>query len=558
MTNEKAPDWNDLARTHGPAELQSAFDKAPRNTLDANSGQSTDGRQLVAMNATPTRSKQTDMLLALGTDIELFHAPDGTGYADIEINGHRETWPLNGKGFKNWLMRKCYELTGSVPNPDAVQTAINLFEARAQFDAPERSVFVRTGGHSGRIYLDLGDEHWRAVEIGTDGWRVIDRPPIRFRRPANMRPLPVPEKGGSIDVVRRLMNVRNEEFVLVVTWLMAALRDCGPYPLLVVSGEQGSAKSGLVKLAKMIIDPAKAPLRSLPHSDRDLFIAANNNHVLAFDNVSSLPNWMSDTLCRLATGGGYAVRQLYTDGEEAVFDAACPMMLNGIEDMVTRPDLADRAILLTLKTIPEHMRRVEKDVSEEFEREKASILGALLTGVAEGLRNLPSVRLEKSPRMADFAVWGSACETAFWPSGTFMNAYRNNLATAVDNVIDADPIASAVRSLMLNKTKWTGTATRLLDDLNLIASVERFNKDWPKNGQALSGRLRRGMTFLRKVGINIEFGRDTGHARDRLITLSLADQAVAESASAVSGASAVRAHDNDNVESEGEGESDAA
>jgi hypothetical protein len=111
---------------------------------------------------------------------------------------------------------------------------------------------------------------------------------------------------------------------------------------------------------------------------------------------------------------------------------------------------------------------------------------------------------------------------------------------------------------MLNKTKWTGTATRLLDDLNLIASVERFNKDWPKNGQALSGRLRRGTTFLRKVGINIEFGRDTGHARDRLITLSLADQAVAESASAVSGASAVRAHDNDNVESEGEGESDAA
>jgi hypothetical protein len=493
-----------------------------------------------------TRAKQSDLLDALAETLELFHAPDGTGYADIEINGHRETWALGSKGFKNWLMRTCYQLMGSVPTPDAVQTAINFFQAKAQIDAPKHSVYVRTGGHSGRIYLDLGDEHWRAVEIDANGWRVIDRPPVRFRRTAGMHPLPVPEKGGSINGLRRVLNVRDDQFVLVVTWLMAALRDCAPYPLLVISGEQGSAKSGLVKHAKLVIDPGAAPLRALPRSDQDLFIAANNNHVLAFDNVSSLPNWMSDTLCRLATGGGYAARQLFTDGEEVLFEAARPVLLNGIEDMVTRPDLADRAILLELKTIPEHKRRTEKEISEEFEREKASILGALLTGVSEGLRRLPNVHLEQSPRMADFAAFGTACETAFWASGTFMNAYLHNLATAVDNVIDADPVASAVRSLMLNKTNWTGTATRLLDDLNLIANAERFNKDWPKNGQVLSGRLRRGMTFLRKVGINVDFGRDTGHARDRLITLSLTDQPVAESASEASGASAARSHDNDN------------
>jgi hypothetical protein len=234
-----------------------------------------------------------------------------------------------------------------------------MIEAKAHFDSPQRIVHIRVGGLDGRLYLDLGDKTWRAVEIDAAGWRVINDPPVRFRRAAGMQALPMPVRGGSIEALRSFLNVKSaSDFVLVVAWAVAALRDRGPYPVMALSGEQGSAKSTFTAILRALLDPNTAPLRALPREDRDLFIAAINGHVLAFDNVSGLPTWISDTLCRLATGGGFAVRQLYTDQEEVLFDAARPVILNGIEDIVARPDLADRALFLTLEPIPEERRRL--------------------------------------------------------------------------------------------------------------------------------------------------------------------------------------------------------
>ncbi|MBX3552903.1 MAG: hypothetical protein KF697_10620 [Pseudolabrys sp.] len=199
------------------------------------------------------------------------------------------------------------------------------------------------------------------------------------------------------------MSGSDADFVLVVAWTLACLRNRGPYPVIVLSGEQGSAKSTSAIL-RALLDPNTAPLRALPREDRDLFIAASNGHVLAFDNVSGLPAWISDTLCRLATGGGFAVRQLYSDQDEVLFDAARPVILNGIEDIVTRPDLADRAVFLTLEPIPEQRRRPEQELWAAFDTERPRILGALLDAVAKGLAMLPQTRLDKLPRMADYAV----------------------------------------------------------------------------------------------------------------------------------------------------------
>ena len=372
---------------------------------------------------------------------------------------------------------------------------------------PNASVHVRVGGLDGRLYLDLCDETWRAVEIDATGWRVIDNPPVRFRRAAGMQPLPVPVPGGSVEALRPFLNVRSDaDFVLVVAWALAVLRNRGPYPVIVLSGEQGSAKSTFSAILRALLDPNTAPLRALPREDRDLFIAASNGHVLAFDNVSGLPAWISDTLCRLATGGGFAVRQLYTDQDEVLFDATRPVILNGIEDIVTRPDLADRALFLTLEPIPDDRRRPEAELWAAFEAERPRILGALLDAVVEGLKRLPETQLAKLPRMADFALWATACETALWPAGTFWSAYCGNRDEAVEGVIDADPIAAAVRALMATRTEWTGTASDLLDTL-AEAAGERVAKakTWPDSPRALAGRLRRAATFLRKVGIEISF-----------------------------------------------------
>jgi hypothetical protein len=223
---------------------------------------------------------------------EVFHTASGVAFADFITDGHRETWPIRSKRFRTWLRRCYYHATGAAAGAAVIGSALDLLEARAQFDGPERAVSTRVAEHAGRHYLDLADELWRAVEIGPDGWQVLGSPPVRFRRSAGMLPLPVPERGGSIEALQSFLNLSNQnDFVLVVAWLLAALRSSGPYPLLAISGEQGSTKTVLSKLLRALVDPNVAPVRALPREERELMIAANNGHLLAFDNLSGLPAW---------------------------------------------------------------------------------------------------------------------------------------------------------------------------------------------------------------------------------------------------------------------------
>jgi hypothetical protein len=317
-----------------------------------------------------------------------------------------------------------------------------------------------------------------------------------------MQPLPLPLQGGSIDSLAPFLNLASEnDFVLVVAWLLGALRVGGPYPVLAIAGEQGSAKTVLSKLLRALIDPSVAPVRALPRDERELFIAASNGHVLAFDNLSGLPPWLSDTLCRLTSGGAFSTRRLFTDQDELLFAAARPVILNGIEDIITRPDLVDRAILLMLAPIAERQRRPEHALWREFGLARPHILGALLDAAAHGLQMLSRVRLKRLPRMADFALWATACESAFQAAGTLEAAYSNNRRDAIENIVDTDPVAALVRELMADRTHWTGSASDLLQ-------VGANRPGWPKSPRALAGRLRRTQPFLRTLGIEIVFCRE--------------------------------------------------
>ena len=482
------------------------------------------------------RPKQADILVALACAAALFRTSDGTGFADLEVDGHRETWPIRSTGFRRWLTRAYFEHTDGAPNSEARQSALNVIEANAHFQGEERDINVRVAGHDGRLYVDLADAHWQAVEVDVTGWRIVERPPVRFRRAAGTQALPTPETGGSIELLRRYLNVQTDaDFTLVVSWMLAVLRARGPYPVLVLSGEQGSAKSTFSNILRALLDPNAAPLRALPREDRDVFIAATNSHVLAFDNVSGLPAWISDTLCRLATGGGFAVRQLYTDQDEVLFNATRPVVLNGIEDIVTRPDLADRGLFLQLQPIPEAARRPEDELWRAFRQDRAQILGALLGALVHGLCRLPDTQLEQHPRMADFALWATACETAFWPSGTFLAAYMGNRDATVESVIEADPVASTLQSWIAGPSEWSGTATDLLAALDRHASdAVKKGKTWPSTPRTLSGRLRRAATFLRTVGIHIDFDKKVGRSRTRTITISTAPDRQVQVSSAAS------------------------
>ncbi len=477
------------------------------------------------------------MLTQIGACGDLFHTAAGIAFADIMIDGHRETWPIRSKRFRAWLRRRYYEATGEGASAAEIRSTLDLLEARAQFDAPERAVHIRVAEQTGHIYLDLADERWRAVEITPEGWRVIGAPPVHFRRPAGMLLLPIPEQGASIEALNSFFNLSSpNDFVLIVAWLLAALRPAGPYPLLAISGEQGSAKTVLSKLLKALIDPNAAPVRALPREERELMISANNGFLLAFDNLSGLPTWLSDALCRLASGGSFAVRQLYTDQEEVLFESTRPILLNGIEDVVSRPDLGDRAIFLTLPPIRDSQRRPESELWREFEIARPRILGALLDAVVHGLRTMGRVQLDQLPRMADFALWATACETALWPAGTFARAYAANRRAAIESIIEADPVATCVRAIMMDRAVWTGSASDLL---RLCAERARADisggTSWAKNPRALAGRLRRVQTFLWTLGIEITFSRE-GRTGTRMIRVSTSAENSVSTVSIVSAA----------------------
>jgi hypothetical protein len=487
-----------------------------------------DGTEIVAEDEAEERKPtQAELLIRCAAEAELFHTPAGDSYATIPVSNHRETYPVKAKGFRRWLVRAYFERYDRPPGNQALQDALGLLEARALFDGPEREVYVRVAGHAGNIYIDLANEDWQVVEITPADWRMVsgEGAPVRFRRPRGMLALPTPlpasdGNDGCDGLLRRFFNVSDEKDLrLIVAWLVAAMRPTGPYPVLLLQGEQGSAKSTAERLVRALADPSAAPLRTTPRSEHDLFIAADNAHVIALDNISTLPPWLSDALCRLSTGGGFSTRTLYENREEELFDGMKPVILNGITDVATRPDLLDRALIVSLPPIPDEERKPEADLWRAFELARPAILAALFDAVSGALRSVEDVRLEGMPRMADFAVWATAAEESLgWQPDAFMEAYSGNRQEATDNALEADPVAVAVLDFMADREQWAGSATELWTALGgLTDEGVRHTKAWPGAPNALTGRLKRLAPTLRGVGI--EYGEDrSGRSRKKVLT----------------------------------------
>ncbi|MEZ5343566.1 MAG: hypothetical protein R2706_19670 [Acidimicrobiales bacterium] len=453
----------------------------------------------------------------------------------VTINGHEETIPLRGAGATDWLRQLYYRQSGKPANAQAVQDALNLIRARALYDGEEHEVHVRVAGGHGVIYLDLADGAGRVVAITEDGWTVIDSCPLRFIRPKGLLPLPLPAHGGSIDDLRPFVNVSDDDqFRLMVSWLVAALSPWGPYPILQLAGQQGSAKSTTARVLRSLVDPNVSPLRSEPREARDLMIAATNAHVVTFDNISRMPSYMSDALCRLATGGGFSTRQLYTDGEEVIFEGMAPVILTGIEEQAERGDLVERSIIITLPPISDAERRTERTVRKDFEAAAPRILGALLDALVLVVRHRDAIELPGRPRMADFAVTAAAAAPELgWDLEQFLLAYQGNRDAAKASTVESSSLALAVVQFMESRTEYSATASELKDELELVVGEQVVRRrTWPKDATRLSGELRRLAPSLEALGVHVVFGeREPGRARRRLITLErMADVAVPVSA----------------------------
>lgn len=463
---------------------------------------------------------QSELLIGYCEQAELFHTADGDCYATLAVEGHLENWTLKGERFTQWLLRQFYQDTGKAPGAQALTDARATIAARAMFEGSQCPVFLRIAEHDKALYLDLCNDRWEAVEVTASGWRVVssEAVPVKFVRRENAAPLPRPEAGGSAETLRPMLNVRGEEdFRLMVAWMVGALNPDGPYPVLVLQGEQGSAKSTTVRVLRSVVDPAVEPLRSPPRDERDLAIAASGSWTPALDNLSGVRPWLSDALCRLATGGGFATRELYSDDREVIFSQKRPVILNGIDSLAAAGDLRDRALLVELPHLRPEKKRTEREFYRELEAVRPQVVGALLDAASAALRNRDRVELEELPRMADFAVWVSAAEEALpWRFGDFMAAYVGNRTEAEAHSLEADSLAVAVKELMEDRREWTGTATELHAALNELVEEEvRRSKAWPGAPNALVNRMKRIAPALREAGIEYGDERLPGGSRRR-------------------------------------------
>ncbi len=458
---------------------------------------------------------QRDALLSVCDRAQMWQSPEGEAYASVPVGDHVEHYELASRDMRSWMiveLARDFTRNGrpASTTDSTIRDARMSLEARARKEGTRHLAGLRVVQHDDDVYVDLGTPDWSAVKVMNEGWRIVARPPVPVLRGKKAAAFPRPVLPGDFGALRKLLDRLDEDdFILLVAWCLGALSAAGPYPILILGGEQGSGKSTLARLAQRLTDPTTGDLLQPPKDDRDLIAAARKNRVLAFDNISALPSDLADSFCRLATGSEIGGRALFTDHDTATFSACRPMILNGIPDLAGRGDLADRALTLRLGKLNNLI--TERDWQSLANDALPQAFAALLDALSLGLKRLEEVPTPNT-RMADFARLVVAAEPALpWPEGSFLAAYDKNRGEAAAAFIEGDLVASTLRSFMANRPEgWCGYTTELWHMLSDRVQLEAKRRgDWPANGRWFSDRLRRAKPVLRTIGIVCADRRDS-------------------------------------------------
>ena len=464
--------------------------------------------------------------IALSSDIQLFEDDRGDAYATLEGGGHQEIHRVEGRTFERWLRKKYFELEQKGLRKETLNDASATLAAIAQFQEPsvKRKLHNRVAWHNNSIYYDLSDEKWRAIKICADGWEIVNNPSPLFRRFPHQQAQVAPVEGGSLDELFTFVNVTDpKDQLLVKVYVVVMLVPDIPHPILLVLGPQGCGKSDLMRVLRKLVDPSSVLLQSFRYDELEMALKVFHHHVVYFDNLSSIKQWLSDILCRACTGQGFTKRRLYTDEDSVIFQFQRCVGVNGIALSQLSPDFLDRCLTLTLKQIPSEKRKHERELWKEFREAKPRIFGAVLDTLSKTMAIFSTVEIEHLPRMADFAIWGEAVARALgYKPGEFLDAYREKIGEQIADVLEQNPIGLAILALMEDCEKWEGTPTELLETLEDPDFVGEHKIDvdadkWPGSAVWVTRRIKEIETNLEHEGIKFSTRYEK---RRRIITLT--------------------------------------
>ena len=464
--------------------------------------------------------RTVDRLISIARQkCEFAHTAQGVAYARMKVGDHHEIYALATQQFKTWLTAEFYDAFAKGVPAGVLDEAVVTLSAYARSKGTVQTVHLRRAKLSEKYYIDLCDPDWRVVEVDEKGWRIVKHSPVWFTRTAKMSALPEPKKGGTFKSLLEVINVPDKYRILLLVWAIECFRPETDDVGLMSFGVQGAAKSTTQRSLKEVIDPMGSNLRSRPKSREDLFIAARNGLLLSYENLSDLSPDMQDALCTVLTGGEFTTRQLHTNGEEFEILVKNPVVLNGINNVVTRPDLLDRFICIELPELEPAKRKAGTVVRQRFDELKPTVFGAILTRFHMALKELPAVTKDKTlelPRMADFALLGEAVARSMKQKpGWFLRMYNRHRQVGVNHALDGDPVGAAIRSYVAkHKEPLSGTVGAIGEQLHKhwqeMPGMKTKNSIWPGSGKAIGNALHRLQPAMRLVGISIVFGPRKG------------------------------------------------
>src|SRR5215204_4079334 len=453
------------------------------------------------------RRNQADRLIGYALeDVQgLFVDQHGAPHALID----GEPVPLTSR-YYTWLRRLMWEEEGRSVSGEYLKMAAGTLSAHAEFSGVSRELYTRAAWYEVFLYYEL--RPGKVVRVGPGGWTFEANPPVLFRHYMNLKSLPDPQAGGSLDVLDGLINLKSErDRRLFKAYLVTLPLEHVGRPIFNASGAMGSGKTTIQRLIKRLLDPT-AP-ETVRFDPRDFLQKAMHAYIVMADNQNTIPEWASDTLCRLVTGEADSKRRLYTDDEDFIIELRRAALLNGINVPTDRGDVLDRSLVVELERIPDGDRKTEEQIWELFAREHPHLLGVLFDTLSKAIALKPSLKLSRRPRLADWGEYAAAVyEVMGWGSETFLKDWDEVVKVQNQATLDGSPVAQAIIKFMQDKEEYTAASSKLHSKLKVTAAqlgvdIER-DKAWPKSARWLWRRIKEVLPLLVTTGIEAERAED--------------------------------------------------